>query len=245
MIKEIKEYIVAEGVTAGIPVKDGADSDFKKDRKGTKSITWVLIVNNIMRYLTQINSKKEFYAGYMTEPYILFLNNSKYLMNRLDEIEKEFSLNVVSIIPLSENFQLKVLNQEIYNRFVNTKISSLVSLIMSVESFINNFIPDNFILEDKKGKSTKRDIEKNFKLKEKFRDVIPKIKKIKNYKDYQTIYSRIIQLSAIRNSFVHLKTLDIGGKQDAYLTDFEKLISLELAKEIINVEKLFENLLKL
>lgn len=244
MKKEIKEYKFVEGVTDGIPTKDGTDSDFKKYRKDTKSTTWVVIFDNVMRFLTQINSRKEFYAGYMSEPYILFLNNSKYLMNILNEIEKEFSLNVLSTIPLSENFQLKVLNQEIYNRFVNTKISSLVSLIMSVESFINNFIPDDFILEDKKGRRTKKDIEKNFSLKDKFKDVIPKIKKIDNYRDYQTEYSRIIQLSEIRNSFVHLKTVDVDGKPDAYFTDFEKLISLKLEKEIITVEKLFENLLK-
>jgi len=112
MKKEMKEYIVAEGVTDSIPIKDGTDSDFKKYTKDNKSTTWVIIVNNIMRYLTQINSKNEFYAGFMSEPYILFLNNSKFLMNTLTEIEKEFSISVISTIPLSENFQLKVLNQE-------------------------------------------------------------------------------------------------------------------------------------
>jgi len=245
MKKEIKEYEVATGVTDKLPVKKGTDSDFKKYRKDTKSTTWVLIVNNSMRYLTQINSRKNFYAGYMTEPYILFLNNSKYLCNELIEIEKEFDLKIESTIPLSENFQLKILNQELYNRFINTKISSLVSLIMSVESFVNNLIPDKFIFEDTKGKITKEEIEKNLSLKVKFKVIIPQIKDIENPIEYKKNYSRIIQLSSIRNSFVHLKTADNKGKFDPYLKDFERLISLVLHKDITIVENSFENILNM
>jgi len=245
MKKDLKEYTLEEGVIDGIPVEKGTDSHFRKYRKDTKSTTWVLIVNNTMKYLTQINSRKEFYAGYMTEPYILFLNNCKFLNDILIEIEKDFKSNIESSLPLSENFQLKLLNQELYDRFINTKISLLISLIMSVESFVNNLIPDKLILDDKNGKRTKEDIEKNFSLKDKFREVIPKIKSIEPLKSYQKEYSRIIQLSEIRNSFVHLKTASMEGKPDPYLSDFERLISLALSKEIVNVENLFENILKM
>jgi hypothetical protein len=132
MNKMIKEYKLANGIMDDKPVKNGTDSDFRNYRKETKSTTWVLIVNNTMKYLTQINLKKEFYAGYMTEPYILFLKNSKFLNNILIKIEKEFVTSVETSFSLSENFQLKILNQELYDRFVNTKICLLISLIMSV-----------------------------------------------------------------------------------------------------------------
>src|SRR5690554_2665674 len=158
-----------------------------------------------MKYLTQINLKGNFYAGFLPEPYLLFLTNSKFLNLKIRKLENTFKQSVNGELRPNENFNLKILNQEIYNQYILYKISSLMFLIMTVESFVNNLIPEKMSIE-KDGKIiSKSDIEKTYKLKEKFREVIPKIKEIKDINEYQNIYSPILQLSRIRNSFIHLK----------------------------------------
>lgn len=242
MKSDLKKYSISQEVINTVPVKKGEDSDFKKYSKEGKSTTWILLINETMKYLTQINSKGNFYAGFMPEPYLLFLANSKSLNLKIRELENKFKTNIETELNPSENFKLKVLNQEVYNQFVLYKISSLVFLIMTVESFINNLIPEKMSIE-KNGKiDSKSDIEKNYKLKEKFREVIPRIKKIDNVQEYQNKYSKIIQLSRIRNSFIHLKTSSKENPLDPYLKHFEKLIAMDLEKEHKNVELFIESI---
>ncbi|MBU2947200.1 hypothetical protein [Zobellia uliginosa] len=238
MSADLKKYSISQEVINKIPQKKGEDSDFKKYSKEGKSTTWVLLVNETMKYLTQVNSKGNFYAGFMPEPYLLFLSNSKSLNNKIKELENGFKLNVDTELKVSENFNLKVLNQEAYNQYILNKISSVIFLIMSVESFINTLIPENFEIEKDKGKDTKIEIEKSYQLKEKFREVIPRIKEITDTIEYQNRYSKILQLSRIRNSFIHLKTSTNGNPLDPYLEDFEKLIAMDLDKERKNIELL-------
>jgi len=228
-----------------VPQKKGEDSDFKKYTKEGKSTTWVLLVNETMKYLTQVNSKGDFYAGFMPEPYLLFLSKSKSLNIKIKETENRFKSNIETELIPSENFNLKILNQEVYNQFITNKISSVIFLIMSVESFINNLIPEKIEIE-KDGKiNTKIEIEKNYRLKDKFREVIPRIKEIKDVKKYQNKYSTILQLNKIRNSFIHLKASSKENPLDPYLKHFEKLVAMDLEKEYKNVEILIESINKM
>ncbi|MDO6489860.1 MULTISPECIES: hypothetical protein [unclassified Cellulophaga] len=242
MSADLKKYSISQEEIKKIPQKKGEDSDFKKYSKEGKSTTWVLLVNETMKYLTQVNSKGNFYAGFMPEPYLLFLSNSKSLNNKIKELENGFKLNVDTELKVSENFKLKVLNQEAYNQYTLNKVSSVIFLIMSVESFINTLIPENFEIVKDKGKDTKIEIEKSYQLKEKFREVIPRIKEITDTIEYQNRYSKILQLNRIRNSFIHLKTSSNGNPLDPYLEDFEKLIAMDLDKERKNIELLLDSI---
>jgi len=245
MKPDLKKYSISQDVINTVPQKKGEDSDFKKYSKEGKSTTWVLLVNETMKYLTQINLKGNSYAGFMPEPYLLFLANSKSLNLKIRKLENTFKTSVYTELKPSENFNLKILNQETYNQFILNKISSLVFLIMTVESFVNNLIPEKMSIE-KDGKiNSKSDIEKTYKLKEKFRDVIPKIKEIKDIKEYQNNYSTILQLNRIRNSFIHLKTTSTKNPMDPYLDDFEKLIAMDLDKEYKRVEMLIESIIEM
>lgn len=245
MKSDIKKYNISQDFINTIPQKEGVDSDFKKYSKEGKSTTWILLINQTMKYLTQVNSKGNFYAGFMPEPYLLFLTNSKSLNLKIRKLENTFKTSIEGELNPSENFNLKILNQEVYNQYILYKISSLIFLMMTVESFINNLIPEKISIE-KDGKSnSKSDIEKTYKLKEKFRDVIPTIKEIKHYKEYQNKYSSILQLSKIRNSFIHLKTSTIENPMDPYLNDFEKLIIMDLDKEYKKVEILIKNIIEM
>lgn len=243
MKSELKKYSISQDIINTVPVKKGEDSDFKKYSKEGKSTTWVLLFNQTMKYLTQINSKGSFYAGFMPEPYLLFLANSKSLNIKINESENKFKSNIEAELSTGENFNLKILNQEVYNQFILNKISSVIFLIMAIESFINNLIPEKMSIE-KNGKiDSKIEIEMNYKLKEKFRDVIPKVKKIKDIEKYQSKYSTILQLSRIRNSFIHLKTSSKKNELDPYLEHFEKLITMDLNKEYKNIEILIESII--
>jgi hypothetical protein len=242
MSAELKKYSISQNVINKVPVKKGEDSDFKKYTKEGKSTTWCLLLNETMQYLTQVNSKGNFYAGFMPEPYLLFLANSKSLNKKIKISEKSFKSNIETEQNLSENFTLKILNQETFSQFVLNKISSVVFLIMSVESFINNLIPENMNIEKEDKNDTKIIIEKEYSLKEKFREVIPRIKEIDNIQEYQNKYSRIIQISKIRNSFIHLKTSSKENPLDPYLKHFEKLIEMNLEREHKNVELLIDSI---
>jgi hypothetical protein len=242
MSADIKKYSISQNVINKVPVKKGEDSDFKKYTKEGKSTTWCLLINETMQYLSQLNSNGEFYAGFMPEPYQLFLSNSKSLNAIIKESKNSFKSNIDTVQNLSENFALKILNQEVFNQFILNKVGSVVFLIMSVESFINNLIPEKMNIE-KEGKiDTKITIEKKYSLKEKFREVVPRIKEIDDDQAYQNKYSKIIQLSRIRNSFIHLKTSSKENPLDPYLKHFEKLIAMDLEKECENIEMLIDSI---
>lgn len=245
MSSELKKYKISQNVVDNLPQKKGEDSDFKKYSKEGKSTTWALIVNETMQYLTQVNSKGDFYAGFMPEPYLLFLSNSKSMNIKIKESENIFKSNIETELQQSENFNLKILNQEVYNQFISNKISSVIFLIMSVESFINNLIPELIEIEKGGKTDTKIEIEKNYTLKAKFRDVIPKIKEIIDVENYQNRYSKILQLGKVRNSFIHIKTSSIENPLDPYLKHFEKLVTMNLEKEYKNVEILIESINKM
>jgi hypothetical protein len=245
MNPDLKKYSISQETINSVPIKYGEDSDFKKYSKEGKSTTWVLLFNQTMQYLTQINLKGKFYAGFMPEPYLLFLANSKSLNIKIRESESEFNSNIETELNISGSFKLKVLKQEFYNQYILNKISSAIFLIMGIESFINNLIPDKMNIEKKGKVVSKNDIEKNYKLKEKFREVIPKIKNIDDLQKYQNSYSKILQLSRIRNSFIHLKTTSNNSSLDPYLKDFEALIAMDLDKEYKNVEMLIESIIEM
>lgn len=245
MNPDLKKYTVSQETIKSVPIKNGEDSDFKKYSKEGKSTTWCLLFNETMQYLTQINSKGKFYAGFMPEPYLLFLANSKSLNIKIRECESEFNSYIDTELNTSENFKLKILNQEFYNQYILNKISSVIFLIMGVESFINNLIPEKMSLEKNGKVDSKNEIEKNYKLKDKFREVIPKIKEITDLQKYQSNYSTILQLSRIRNSFIHLKTTSNESSLDPYLDDFEKLVAMDLDKEYKNVGILIESIIEM
>ncbi|MGY5351109.1 hypothetical protein ACXGQW_00810 [Wenyingzhuangia sp. IMCC45533] len=245
MESNLKKYSITQDEINKVPVKKGEDSHFKKYTKEGKSTTWILLFNETVKYLTQINFKNKFYSGFMPEPYMLFLANSKSLNLKIREMENQFKLNVETEFNLSENFNVKVLNQQVYNQFILNKISSLIFLIMTVESFINNLIPEKLIIEKDGKKDFKNEIEKNYNLKDKFREVIPLIKEIKNQKEYQNRYSKILQLSKVRNSFIHLKTTSKENTLDPYLKHFEKLVAMDLDKEYQNVEVLINVIIEM
>ncbi|ARV13359.1 hypothetical protein BTO09_13860 [Gilvibacter sp. SZ-19] len=236
-----KKYQVSDSLIENIPSKKGEDSDFKKYRGDSKSTTWVVLNPNTktINYLTQINYKNKFYAGFVREPFELFLNSAKSLNIIVNKVEKEFKNKSLQDFPLSENFKLQILEQNIFDEYMINKINALVNLMMSVESFANNIIPSNFQIKRNGKLISKTEIEKHLSLKEKLKEVIPEFIEL-NMSSYNKLSSRIYQLNEIRNDLVHLKTTNANDKMDPFLKQYENLVSLKLNKEIELVDRWFK-----
>jgi len=242
MSSKLKRYNITKDVLESSSVEKGVDSDFKKYSKEGKSSTWFLIEGDTMKFLTQLNSKGDFFAGFMPEPYLLFLSQSNLLNDLTEKSKNGFQINVEKEFKASDNFNLKILNQEHYNRFIINKISSVVFLIMAMESFINNLIPDTTRIPKGNKIDTKLEIEKTYGLREKFRQVIPVFKKIGDLEKYQNQYSKVLQLGEIRNSFIHLKTSNKEADFEPYLKDFEHLMTLNLRTEYDHVKSFIDDI---
>lgn len=203
-----------------------------------------LVINKKSKELTYIipfllNDK--YYASDIPNPTSLFFSQAIENADNVSLIQKSFDKNILVILNQDNNSDLNInlLNPEKFNQFLMYKISSITSLISAVESFINAIIPENFEIENlKKQIIGKSDIERFWDLKSKLKEIVPKIKEIKDTNEYFILIDKFIELSKIRNEFIHLKTKKDEKNLDPFLKYFEILINLNLEIKILEVKKL-------
>jgi len=226
-MKKIKKYGITDDTLNNIPIVDSKEGNFDKYKKDKKSTTWLIIENNQLRFLQQININNHKYCGFITEPYLLFLDYSKQLSLKIEIIEKSFSEKTTEIIELKEDFKLNLLEQETFDNYLVYKINFIMTIIMSLESYLNNLIPDTTTYNG----INKQRIEKEFSIKQKLKDVVPLFKNIGDQKEYESKYSEILRLNNLRNDFAHLKTRAENNNMDSFLNDFESILKLNAKKE--------------
>ena len=116
-----------------------------------------------------------------------------------------------------------------------------ISSVAAIEAVINQTIPGDFEYVKKKKKIAKNEIEKYWKLEDKIKKVIPKITGVAVAGDSR-IWKPLIELIALRNDLIHLKTTypvisDFQSYQDLYrrLLDHDYESSYKAVKDVIRV----------
>jgi len=220
-----------------------SDIDLKKNAvKGTTNAFVVINPDKYrFNYMIPIVHEKKLYTALFPNPVHLFFSQAIGHYNLSEEIKKQFDKNVIKTYnpnKLSEMFKIP---DELYNSYISQKISALTSLMMTVETFLNFLITENFRLEE--DNVTKYETERKYSIKQKITKIIPQIIKINNLESYQERYNKILIINYLRNDFIHLKTKKDNRNMDAFVKVFEKLVNFNLKEKIHDVKD-FVNYLK-
>lgn len=128
-----------------------------------------------------------------------------------------------------------------FNNFFNEITTGLIILYTSTEAFINQQIPENYVFQIKGKEYLKKDIEW-MDIKEKIKDFLPIIFKIKfqvtNTKEYQ----EILKIGKIRNDLIHLKT-QLSINRTFYEKLFSDLLNLN-TDNIVDSVFIFMNIIR-
>lgn len=235
-------YNLSESAIQSVKDNTGEDQiDFKKSIKKGKSGSLIVITEEPSRmyYYTPVIYKEELYAAVFPNPVHLFLAQSIEHSKSVDSIVAEFPKNIQYVLQ-NEKSTLNLINDGLYYKYIIYKISAITSLIMTVESFVNSVIPDDYEFINKKDNRSidKSKIERSLTLKEKLVDVIPQIIEIKDAKIYNKLYGKILEINSLRNEFIHLKTKLDSKNADPFIDHFESLINLDVKDKIEDVKKL-------
>lgn len=123
-------------------------------------------------------------------------------------------------------FNLENSDKFVFDLYENM-IVAVVFAYTSIESLVNNLIPNHFVIcqIQEKGKlhfSSKLEIEKNLKLSDKLKDIIPKMYKSDIRLNEIPFWADFKKLEKYRNGFIHTKSNVISGNtstQVQFLTD--------------------------
>jgi hypothetical protein len=246
------EYELSENTLKSVDnvTDENAVLDITQDRKKNRGNTYLLINKDTSKlsYIVPIEHSKKFYGGIIPKPSSLFLGQSIEFEKKASDYFNSFPKSVEWTLhqrpnkednPIDRNIYL--VKEEIYYKFLMYKISSITALISTVECFINEIIPENFTIENKKKEIVGKEIiERHWNLKSKLKTIVPKIKIISDLKDYEIKTNRFLELSKIRNEFTHMKTKLDGKNMDPFLDYFEQLINLDLKQKITETKNLIK-----
>ena len=163
-------------------------------------------------------------------PLFLLLNSSIDSYNKSEKLLHQF-LNYSGQVG-NKTFLLN-LNEEytsnIYNEFITNKIVSINSLINSIEIFINQKIPKDYVhIRNVKGKEirmNKTKIENSLSFREKIDEMLPNIFSDINFQNLNEEVNLINSGYSIRKATIHMKTGSDSPFEQYY----------EVMKEILNI----------
>lgn len=224
-----------------------------KEIKAGKSSQFVGIIPNKKELFSfiPIIENNQFFASFFPDPIQLYysLAYSNY----------QFSIETRENIVLQKNQKrgvpLNIVNEYLYNWYLQNKISTIIFLHSTIEAFVNYIMPDDFIFRhemigkksDKFHKTikeyNKEQTERYIQFKDKISLVIPQITNIDFQKQYKNIYDNIINISKLRNDIIHLRTTSQEKNKKYFETVFEKLINIDLYP-YVNSVKDFLNIVK-
>lgn len=247
MIKKLRYKLsqkAFDSVTKNVDPNSGIQFEEWKKKKASKCLTVITESAPDSRYLTffvPVVHKEQIFGATLPQPSSLFLNQAKVFSNNVDKLKDEFPNNIKVTFKDVNNNLLNLIDEDFYYSFLSYKISTLSSIVMFVESYLNSIIPEDFKMENKHkimiGKET---IERHWTIKDKLTEVIPKIVEIGDQKDYNKKYNKFLEINNLRNNFIHLKSAKDGRNMDPYIIHFEELINLDLNKSIKNTEELIK-----
>lgn len=231
---------------------ENAILDLRKERKAKKGNTFLMFNKDTSKvcFIVLVLHEKKIYGGKIPKPSSLFLGQAIEFEKKASEYVKSFPNNVEMTLHQNpdpndnpNDNSIYLIKEEEYYKFLMYKISSITALISTVECFVNEIIPDNFTTENKKKEIVGKEIiERHWNLKSKLKTVVPKVKEIKDLKDYEIKANKFLELSKIRNEFTHMKTKLDGKNMDPFLEYFQQLINLNLKDKIAETKSLIEQI---
>lgn len=135
-----------------------------------------------------------------------------------------------------------------FNDLVKFKMMSVISLVTSLEAFLNQIIPNDFLYEQTKNGKTKKLNKKKIEsqqvtFKEKLTDVINQLLNKPNFSTENTnMITTISELYDLRSDVIHLKT-NAENEMGLYFKSIGELLDIDLAKVITEIKK-YLNLIK-
>lgn len=148
--------------------------------------------------------------------------------------------------------RFRIVNETIFNRYIQYRSSGILFLHLTVEAFINYIIPDNFIYEKKETSNNdkfidivtrfnKEQIERWISFKEKIDYVLPKMGNgTPDLKGHPKIRENLLQLAKIRDEIVHLKSATTENNRQFYQGVFKILVQEDLKRFVDTVKGFLE-----
>lgn len=123
-----------------------------------------------------------------------------------------------------------------YTDYIKARIASIIMLVSTLENFMNEVIPNDFIFEKIEKEKVKRynhkKIEDIISFKDKLEQVLPKAINQANFWSTRTKELKIInELYKHRKEFIHLKTKS-DEEWDGYSNVFSHMLKFDLLKAI-------------
>jgi len=215
-------------------------------------------LTNELIVLAQLNDGKEIMfksrtVSYQNEVFIAPLPNPVHLLINVGIENYNNSITILEL--LKEDCQLSeddkgvhILNLDYdntnsnFNNLVKFKITAVISLITSLEAFLNQVIPNEFVYNGiRKGKPhkfNKKQIESaSISFKEKLTDVMSQLVKKPHFsKQHHKVIDLILQMYAVRRELIHMKT-NSEDWMGLYYKITGSVIDIDLEKAILAVRK--------
>jgi hypothetical protein len=222
---------------------------WKNELKKQKANLVLMNDEGLAYQATTFVHKKNIYAGIAPNLVQAYFDLAFEQIQYTDKYADTF--HYISEIKFDE---IKLVNPNIFHRFIQYRISSIIFLHLSVEAFINYIIPEDFVyikteesksnkFQTQKTEYNKEHIERWITTKEKIEKVLPEIPKI-NFEASKngTIIGRILEIAKIRDEIVHLKSKDKESSM-YYSKIFDFIASRDLLEYLHSVKK-FINILE-
>jgi len=205
-------------------IKIDTDFDHKtlSNRKGSIAyiVTDAPTENVIGGFIHKVNGKN--YIFPVPDPTLIYFHSAQINIQRI----KEFKTTLLVKLDFNESADESGLN-EMYNFFGYTS-GFVIFLFTSIESFINQLIPDDYVFEKVTTRKTeqynKSQIQENIDFKTKVVEVLPDITKKNFFKNQTPTNQMIWNLKEFRDSIVHTK-------HETNVLRYDNLIKKSLAFE--------------
>lgn len=236
-----KKYQLSEKTLDSVLGQTDAIAKLDLNKNGKAGNTFLVIDQNSgeIQFIIPYKLQGNFYAAHFPSPVQLFFKQSLEHKTKAEAVAATFEENIEWLYCQEENSsQIKMVNSDIFDQFIIHKISCLTALISTIEAFSNETIPNNFkILNAKNIEVGKAEVERQWDLKSKLKQVIPKIVTIDS-KQYEICVDKFLEMNYLRNEFIHMKFKTDNRNFDPYLDNFRRLINLDLKKSILEVKML-------
>lgn len=223
-------------------VKGNSKSVYNEKTVGTNNFIAVAEHESGERKVYQmlgIDFEGKKFVSALPSPTHLFLTTAIELFE-LSEKRKSVDFNECGKKDKNSNIHMLYFNpgytHECYTDYLKARITSIIMLISSLENFMNQKIPNDFVYEkNEKGKLKRynhKKIEARISFKEKLEFILPKAINNLTFWDRKTEELEIIfKLYDQRKTFIHLKT-NSEEEWKMYSEPFAKMISFDLLKAI-------------
>lgn len=180
--------------------------------------------------------KNRFFASKFPNPIQLYFELAFKSFLTSDNLKKNITLKD------NDNYKISLIEEDLFNEFLGSKISSIIFLHSALEAFINHFIPENFIFTKEKNGAkqnlNKDRILKEVTIKDKFQMVFKEISGIDFKAHHKKIYDDILNLITTRNELIHLKIKKLENNLH-YHGEVENIINLKIDGFIYSIQELF------